>query len=135
MAYEIPSFYVGIFPADIDMSVEATYQFTGVSIYTAVSTTGTGIGGAALIPPSGTSSPIIGILQDNPSQGQAGNVLVHGVSKAQAGASFGIGTLLMCNSAGLFVPATSGNYIVAQALESAASGDITTVLLLNRGKL
>src|SRR4051812_49179898 len=98
MAYEIPSFYVGVFVADIDMSVEATYQYAGVCVYTAVSTQGTGFGPAALIPPSGTSVPIIGVLQNNPQQGEAGNVMVQGVTKAQAGGSFNVGALLMTTS-------------------------------------
>lgn len=134
MAYEIPNFYVGVLPADIDMSSEATFQYTGVCVYTAVSTVGTGVGGAALCPPSATSSPIIGILQNNPQQGEAGQVLVQGVSKAQAGGAFNIGDLLMVNSSGLFVKATSTNFAVAQALEKAASGDITTVFLIRNGK-
>jgi Uncharacterized conserved protein (DUF2190) len=138
MAYEIPSFYVGVLPADIDMSAEVgeyyTYQYRGVCVYTAVSTQGTGIGGAALIPPSGASTPIIGVLQNNPQQGEAGQVMVQGVSKAQAAASFSIGTLLMVNSSGQFLAATSTNFAVAQALENANSGDITTVLLIRNGK-
>lgn len=135
MAYEIPSFYVGVLPADIDMSVEATYQYSGVCVYTAVSTQGTGFGGAALIPPSGTSVPIIGVLQNNPQQGEAGQVMVQGVTKAIAGGSFNIGALLMVTSSGQFVLATSTNYAVAVALEKAASGDITTILLQRNGKI
>lgn len=134
MAYEIPNFTVGVLPADADMSVEATYQFSGVCAYTAVSTVGTGVGGAALCPPSAASTPIIGILQNNPQQAEAGTVLVQGVSKALAGGAFNIGDLLMVNSVGKFLKATAGNFAVAQALETAASGDITTVLLVRNGK-
>ena len=134
MAYEIPDFYVGVFPSDIDMSTESSYQFTGVGVYTAVSTTGTGVGGAALIPMASTSSPMLGVLQNNPQQGEAGQVMVQGVTKAQAGGTFHIGNLLMTNSAGQMVLATSTNFAVAQALETAASGDITTVLLIRNGK-
>lgn len=135
MAYEIPSFFVGVMPADIDMSSELSFQFAGVCVYTALSTLGTGVGGAALCPPSATSSPIIGILQNNPAQAEAGNVMVEGVSKAIAGGSFNIGDLLMATSAGKFVLATSGNYAVAQALEQAVLGDISTVLLIRNGKV
>jgi Uncharacterized conserved protein (DUF2190) len=139
MAYEIPSFYVGVFPADINMNTETgeyyNYQYTGVCVYTAVSTQGTGIGGAAVIPPSATSSPIIGVLQNNPQQGEAAQVMVSGVTKAQAGGAFQIGSLLMVNSAGQFIAWVSGSgYAVAQALETAANGDITTVLLVRNGK-
>lgn len=141
MAYEIPDFYVGVFPSDIDMSAEVgsgpnfSYQYTGIGVYTAISTTGTGVGGAALIPLATASGPMIGVLQNNPQQGEAGQVMVLGVTKAQAGGTFHIGDLLMTTSAGTFIKATSTNYQVAQALETAASGDITTILLLRNGKL
>lgn len=140
MAYEIPDFYVGVFPADINMSVETangigSYQFTGVGVYTALSTEGTGVGGAALIGLNVASGPMVGVLQNNPQQGEAGQVMVTGVTKAQAGGAFHIGDLLMVNSAGQFVKATSTNYCVAQALETAANGDVTTVLLIRNGKL
>ena len=134
MSYEIPNFFVGVFPADIDMSTESTYQYSGVCVYTAVSTQGAGVGGAALIPPSGASSPIIGVLQNNPQQGEAGTVMVQGVTKAIAAAAFNIGDLLMVNTSGQFLKATSTNYAVAQALETAATGDITTILLIRNGK-
>lgn len=135
MGYEIPNFVVGVLPADVDMSNEATFQYTGVCVYTAVSQLGAGVGGAAICPPSASSSPIMGVLQNNPIAGEAGQVLVEGVSKAHAGGVFNIGDLLMVNASGLFIKATSGNYAVAMALETAASGDITTVLLVRNGKL
>lgn len=135
MAYEIPDFYVGVFPANVDMSVESSWQYSGVSVGTATGTQGTGVGGAALISPASSSTPIIGVLQNNPALGEAGSVMVQGVTKAIAGGVFQIGDLLMVNSAGAFVKATSTNYIVAIALEQAASGDITTVLLQRNGKL
>lgn len=141
MAYEIPNFYIGVLPADIDMSAQPqgnqdpTFQYTGVCVYTAVSTEGAGVGGAALIPPSGASSPIIGVLQNNPKQGEAGTILNQGVTKAKAGGPLSIGDLVMCNSAGAFLKATSGNYAVGVALEQAATGDITTILLERNGKI
>lgn len=141
MSYEIPDFFVGVFPADIDMSAQPTagqdptYQYTGVSVYTAISASGTGVGGAAIIPPGSTSSPIIGVLQNNPQQGEAGTVMVQGVTKAVAGGAFQIGDSLMCTAAGKFVKATSTNYQVAIALETAANNDVTTILLQRNGKL
>lgn len=138
MAYEMPDFEVGIFPADIDMSAlvgqNYTYQFRGMCVYTALSTTGVGGGGAAVIPPSATSSPIVGVLQNNPLQGEAAALVVSGISKGQAAGSFSIGDLLMTNSAGQFLKATSTNYQVAQALEQAVSGDICAILLIRNGK-
>lgn len=134
MAYEIPNFYLGDLPADIDMSTEATFQFSGVCVYTALSTTGAGVGGAALCAPSAASSPIIGVLQNNPRKGEAGTVMVQGVTKGLAGGAISIGDLLMVNSSGQFVRATSTNFAVGQALEQAVSGDICAVLLIRNGK-
>lgn len=142
MAYEIPDFTVGVFPADIDMSQDAqsqggdpTFQFTGVCVYTALSTEGAGVGGAALIPPASTSSPIIGVLQNNPNQGEAGQVVIQGVTKAVLGGSVSIGDLLMSTAAGKFVRATSTNYAVAVALETGVNGDIAAILLQRNGKI
>lgn len=137
MSYEIPSFYVGVLPADVNMTSETSNQFAGVCVYQALSTTGTGIGGAALCPPSAAnaSNPIIGVLQNNPQQGEAGSVMVAGVSKALAGGTFHIGELLYTDGSGKFLKAapSSGHYAVAQALEEAVSGDVTTVLLIRNG--
>jgi Uncharacterized conserved protein (DUF2190) len=134
MAYEIPDFLVGIFPADIDMSTESTFLYTGVCVYPAVSVTGYGVGGAALIPPSGATTPIIGVLQNNPQQGEAGSVMVQGVTKALAGGNFNIGDILESNSSGLLVKATTGNFGVAQALEVGSNGIYVAVLLIRNGK-
>lgn len=135
MSYEIPNFYVGVLPANVDMSNEASFQFSGVCVATADSVQGAGVGvGAALISPSGASSPILGVLQNNPLQGEAGQVMVQGVSKALAGGTFSPGDLLMIDSSGKFIKCTSTNFAVAQALEQAASGDVTTVLLVRHGK-
>lgn len=140
MAYEMPNFVVGVLPADIDMSaqpnpeqLDPTYQYTGVSVYTALSTEGTGVGGAAIIPPVSTSSPIIGVLQNNPQQGEAGQVTCEGITKALAGGALSIGDLVKCLPNGSFAKATAGSYAVGVAMELAASGDITTILLQRNG--
>lgn len=134
MAYEVPNFYVGQLPADIDMSLEASFQFAGVSVRAAVNGVGTGNGLAALVPPVSTSNPMIGILQNNPVQGEAGTVMVEGVSKAICGGTVAIGDPLMVNGAGAFLKATTGNLQVAIALENAVAGDVFTVLLQRNGK-
>jgi hypothetical protein len=132
MAYEIPNFYVGIFPANIDMS---SLQYRAVCVVTANSVSGTGVGGAGIDLPSAASVPILGVVQINPQQGEAGTVMVQGISMAQASGAFNIGDLLMSDSSGKLLLATSGNYAVAMAMEKAAIGDITSVLLKNFGKV
>ena len=137
MSYEIPSFFVGVLPSDADLSVEASYQYTAVCVGAAANTLGQGVGGAALQKPSSGAAvgPAIGILQNNPVVGEAGVVMVHGVSKAICHTAWSIGQLLAVDAAsGGLIPATSGLYAVAQALENAAVGDISTVLLVRNGK-
>ena len=131
MAYQIEDFNVGVLPANVDLTGS---QFLAVEVIPATATVGTGTGGAALGFPS-AGGVILGILQNNPQVGEAGEVAVSGVSKAVAGAgSITIGALLMAAANGKLIPATAGNVAVAQALESASSGDVFAVLVKNFGK-
>jgi len=148
MAYEIPDFYVGIFPADVDMSgtvqdgvpTDSVFQYSAVVVRVAVNTQGAGFGGAAIAPAPSAGVPALGILQTNPQLGEAGNVMTEGVSKAQAGGNFVIGDLLMAGTPAVsgavpLVKATSGNYAIAQALETGSAGVLATVYLRNFGKV
>lgn len=148
MAYEIPDFYVGIFPADIDMSgtvqdgqpTDSVFQFSAVVVRVAVNTQGAGFGGAAVAPAPSAGVPALGLVQNNPQLGEAANVMTEGVSKAQAGGNFVIGDLLMAaapnaNGASQLIKATSGNYAIAQALETGSAGVISAVYLRNFGKV
>lgn len=140
MAYEIPSFFFGVLPADVDMSAQGggenpTLQFTAVGLGAAVNTPGYGAGGAALQLPAAMVGQVIGILQNNPIVGEPGLVMVHGVSKARCHTAWAIGQLLSCDAAsGGLQPAAAGQYAVAVGLEVAVAGDISSVLLLRNGK-
>lgn len=136
MAYEIPNFMLGVLAANQDLSSESFFQYTWVS---PVPATGAGIfASAAVAPPGGTGNPALGVLQNNPQLAEAATVMVQGVSKVKAGATITIGQRLMVatdvNGAGVMVPATAGNYQVAQALEAAVAGDIFTAILVRHGK-
>lgn len=139
MAYEIPLFKVGVLPSNIDMSTEASWQFTGVDVVVASGTVqGTGTGGAAVGSIASTGLPGLGVVQNNPQIGEAAEVTTHGISKAVAGGTIAIDNLLMWSVSGgiaKLVVATSTNYAVAKALESAVSGDVFTVFLRNYGKV
>lgn len=148
MAYEIPDFYVGIFPADIDMSgtvqdgqpTDSVFQYSVVVVRQAQNTEGYGFGGAAIAPAPSAGVPALGVLQNNPQLGEAGSVMSEGVSKAQCNATVAIGDLLMAGAAlssGAIplIPATSGHYAIAQALETGAAGVLITVYLRNFGKV
>lgn len=132
-AYEIPDFYVGVLEANIDMSVESTYQFTGVDAGLASGAGLTGV--AALTPPISAGASILGVLQNNPQLAEAGNVMCLGVSKVLAAGVYNIGDLLAVNSAGAFLKATSGQYAVAKALQLGVSGAVVSVYLSNYGKI
>ena len=136
MAYEIPKFMVGVLPANQDLSDESKFQFTAVKV---VAATGAGIADAAAADlPSASGDPIIGVLQNNPKLAEAATIMEDGISKLKAGATINVGDRLQIvpdgNGAGVAIPATSGKYQVAVALEAAVAGDIFTALLQRNGK-
>src|SRR4051812_2536124 len=130
MAYEQPGLRYGFLAADIDMSNKATWQFAPVWLGPAVNIVGQGFGGAALVAKGSRTDPPVGILQNNPVQGEAGTVVVNGVSKVIAGGTIAVGDLLMPNGGGTaLIKATTGNYAMARALESGVSGTIISAEL------
>lgn len=143
MSYEIPDFYVGILPANVDMSdngIDSLFQYSVVDVVVATATSGYGFGGAAIGPAPSAGVPALGIIQHNPQLGEAAQVMTEGVSKAQLGGNVAIGQLLMAaapNGSGvsLLVVATSGNYAIARALESGSAGSVAAVYLRNFGKV
>lgn len=134
MAYEIPGFTLGVLPANISFADEDAYQFTAVNVVAATATDGTD--GAAIDTPAASGDASIGILQNNPILGEAGTVMVAGVSKAQIQGSVSIGDKLMSVPGGKLALATSGKYQIAQALEAGegSDGDVIAVLLVRNGK-
>lgn len=87
------------------------------------------------IDPAGDGAIANGILQNAPdAAGKAASVAIAGVSKVVAGAAFEEGVLLGSDSSGKAVTATSGEYILARAVEQAAAdGDIVAVQLIISG--
>lgn len=139
VSYEIPNMRVGIWPANVDMSAEptpgfpGTFQFTGVVLAAAAAGVD-GFAGAGIQAPAASGVAILGILQDNPKQNVSGDIWLQGISKAVFGATITINQLLMVNTSGQFVPATSGNFAVAMALCAGSNGQIGSVWLQNFGK-
>lgn len=79
---------------------------------------------------------ILGILQNTPLQGDAAAVGFSGTSKAVVGAAVTRGDKLMTDTSARLITATTGNFVVAEALESGAgANDIITVLVRPRGKI
>ncbi len=119
MALQDPGLDVGYVVANADLSAS---QFCAVKV-----------GGADLnvVLASSGGEAILGILQNKPTAGQAADVRFTGISKAKAGAAYSRGALLMTDSSGRLITATSGNHAVAMALEAAGgANEIRTVLVL-----
>jgi len=130
MSYAQPLMKVGQFPSNDDRSTVAFNQFYGVHIGTATHIAGAGRGNAAILKPVDGGS-FFGILQSNPQQGEACEITRCGISQAKATGSFAVGDKLKLDNDGGFVKGTVGtDTIVAQALEQAVAGDITTVYIL-----
>ncbi len=126
-AYEIPSFYLGVIEAEVDLSAA---QYTAVKVQAASAVGGTE--GASVNTPA-LGAAAIGIVQNNPLAGEVAAVMIHGVSKALLGGTVAVGDLLMCDATGKLILATSTHYAIAQALIAGVSGDIASVLLIRNG--
>ena len=124
---------IGFLKADVFMGSVAKNQYTGVALGASQNTSGTGQGKAAAIAAT-AGQPIIGILQNNPIQGEPATICNSGVSMAKVSGSGSVGDLLAVDANGFFTKATSGQYAVAQALELYQTGETTSVLLGQFGK-
>lgn len=130
MSYEIPSFKLGVYPANVDLS---STQFLGVTVGAATNTNGAGFGGAALVLPA-QGDIIIGVVQNKPGIGEAGELIEAGVTKATAGEAFSIGAKLMVGADGKFYIATSAKFAVAIAVEdSSGANSVCAILLKDMG--
>lgn len=127
MSYEQPLLKIGEFPSEIDRRDINTYQYSAVAVKGSTAIVGAGVGNATLQAPV-AGGRILGILQDNPQQGVAGEVTALGISKWRSAGSFSAGDELSTDANGYAVKG-SGGTVVAIALEQAVAGDITTVLL------
>jgi len=77
------------------------------------------------------ANPAIGILQNEPTTGQAAAVRVGGVSKAVAGASFDAGVRVCAFTDGKINLADAGDEVLGVSLTaSGADGDVVTILVL-----
>ncbi|MFN3077022.1 MAG: DUF2190 family protein [Alphaproteobacteria bacterium] len=115
MAHEISGFRDGTPAAAADLSAN---QFYAVKITAANSVNLAGAGEAAY-----------GILQNKPKSGQACDVMVVGVTKAQAGAAISAGAKLMIDATGRVVTFSgSAKTVVGVAKETAAAaGEVISV--------
>jgi hypothetical protein len=89
--------------------------------------------GQIVLPSAGAA--IYGVLQTKPTAGQTGTVWPLGMTKMVVGTG-GVtsGDKVMVDSSGRAVTATSTNYQIGWAEDTAAAGQLTTVVLLPLGK-
>ena len=80
--------------------------------------------------PGGDANEVIGVLQNKPNSGQAATIAYLGETKVVAGGTASVNALLTTNGSGRAVDATSGDFVVGQALEAAASDGETIRMLL-----
>jgi hypothetical protein len=130
MAIEQPLFKIGLFPSDDDRSNTALNQFFGVQVGVAKNVVGTNTGNAAIVAPT-AGGPIIGVLQNNPIQGEACELTALGITKARCTGAFSVGDALMVDAQGGFKKSDGGasTTTVAIAVEQGVSGAIVSVLL------
>ena len=76
----------------------------------------------------GDGEDAVGVLQDTPAAGEATEVVIFGVTKVAAGASFNPGVVISSGAAGIANTSANGDYMLGKALESGADGVITTML-------
>ena len=77
------------------------------------------------------AEPALGILQNEPTSGQAAAVRVGGISKAVAGAGFDAGVLVCAHTGGKVDEGGAGDEVLGIALTaSGADGDVITILVL-----
>ena len=127
---------VGFLCADKDMS-NAAHQFTPV--WLGIGTSGTPTRGNAAILKKGPAGEDgageikgapLGILQNRPVKGEACTVMIRDVSMCLAGSDWTPGDTIGVDADGNAVKVDGAGFAIA--VESAAKGDISTILLLPR---
>lgn len=81
---------------------------------------------------AGAGENAVGILQDTPALGQAGNVMVLGESFAVYGGAVDAGSNLTPDAAGRLVTAGGDDCVIAVAREAGSLNEVHTVLLVTR---
>jgi len=91
---------------------------------------GTGVNDIVLA--SAATDRIVGVLQEKPKTGQPAQVAMLGTSKVVAGGTIAKGDCITSNASGQAIATTTaGNTVIGIALETAVTGDIFEILLVN----
>lgn len=118
MAYEGAQIKAGNWTASADLSAKQ-YYFVKMSGANTVDVT------------SAITDKTIGVLQNTPTSGQAAEVCLFGITKVVADGNLTAGNLIGTSNDGQADAITAGTdttvYVVGQALESGAAGEIVTM--------
>jgi len=94
----------------------------------------------ALVKAANSTLPALGVLQDRPSSGTAGNVMCYGISKVRVVSTSHSGIVPMAklapgSSAGVVPSTVAGHYILGRSLDTLSSGStgIITMLITHEG--
>lgn len=83
---------------------------------------------------AGSGNYAIGVVQDKPAAGQVGSVCGPGdVTKVYCGGTFAAGDEVSSDSSGKAVAATSGAFVLGQALTAGADGYVATIIYQPKG--
>jgi hypothetical protein len=110
------------YPANGDLSSTGQYLFVT-------------LGSSGIAVNTSAGGRCIGVLQNNPTSGVAGQVAIFGTSKVHCGGTFAIGAAIASNASGQAVVAATGNKVLGYAEEVGASGQIAAITLLQSGTL
>ena len=79
-----------------------------------------------------TSTALLGVMQNNPTVGEAMTIAFQGPSKVVAGGALTANALITSNASGRAAAVTSGDMVAGRVLEaSGADGDVISVLLFH----
>ena len=117
MAYELPKDHIPGVAAAGDLSA-AQFLFMVIDSNGAVAKN------------TGSGAIVDGVLQDKPdAAGKSASVATNGVSKVVLGATVAAGALVMSDTAGKGITATTGLYAAGRALAGGDADEIVSVLL------
>jgi len=112
----------------LDLSFKSGYDYQDEQYYLVKSDTS---GSPMTIILGGANEKVIGVLQNEPEQGEAAEVRVDGTSKVVAGTPISVGDMVSCDADGKANKVEAADkWAVGIALEEAsAAGDIIEILL------
>lgn len=113
--------------SDVDQSNELNLYLVQ-TLGPAKNIIGDGQGGAAITPYAAGGNAAFGILQSNPVQGEAGSIMLHGLSRCQAAGAWTVGDKLSVADGGKLQKAGSSDTVFGVGFESAVEGDTSSVM-------